>query len=44
MKNPQQDLPVISFLDRFSDQNIFCKMPIFRTRSDCAWYPATIDT
>ena len=20
------------------------KMPIFRTRSDCAWYPATIDT
>lgn len=42
MKNPQQDLPVISFFNRFSGRNIFCKMPIFRTRSDFAWYPTTI--
>ena len=42
MKNPQQDQSAISFFNRFSGRDIFCKMPIFRTRSDCAWYPVTI--
>ena len=42
MKNPQQDQSAISFFNRFSGRDIFCKMPIFRTRSDCARYPAAI--